>query len=130
MKTILASLLSISLLIVTAGCSTTQKTRVVSKSSSLDTQYTVLGEYLRGVPGVQVTATGGTYLVRIRGTVGTGDLEPLFVVNRNQVGGYEQAAALVDPNDIDDVDVLKDVASTQAYGLRGANGVIVIRLKK
>ncbi len=117
------------LFLAATACQST-RTRTVSNSSSLETQYTVLGEYLRGVPGVQVSQQGGTYLIRIRGTVGTGDLEPLFVVDKMQVGGYEQAAALVDPNDIDDVDVLKDVSSTQQYGLRGANGVIVIRTKK
>ena len=105
------------------------RTRVTSNSSAVDTQYTVLGEYLRGVPGVQVSQSGGTYLVRIRGTVGIGAVEPLFVVGKIQVGGYDQAAALVDPNDIEDVDVLKDVSSTQQYGMRGANGVIIIRLK-
>lgn len=113
-----------------SSCSTTKKTRVVSNSEAVETQYTVLGEYLRGVPGVQVTQSGGTYLVRIRGAVGTGDLEPLFVVGKVQAGGYEQAASIVDPNDIDDVVVLKDVSSTQAYGMRGANGVIIIRLKE
>ncbi|MFY0687302.1 MAG: hypothetical protein JXQ90_09060 [Cyclobacteriaceae bacterium] len=48
----------------------------------------------------------------------------------NQVGGYLQVTGLVDPNNIKYVNVLKDIASTSSYGMRGANGVVVIYSKR
>ena len=99
--------------------------------SELSTTYLELADYLRRVPGVLVTRRGSTYSVLVRGISSMGGSnEPLYVIDRNQVGSYEQAAAMIDPNDIARVEVLKDVASTTAYGMRGANGVIIIHSKK
>ncbi len=93
--------------------------------------YLDLADFLTRVPGVQVTRRGDTYDIKVRGMSSfTGSSDPLFVIDRTQVGTYDQAAALIDTNDIDRVVVLKDVASTSMYGLRGANGVIVIYSKK
>lgn len=95
------------------------------------TTYLELADYLRRVPGLQVTKHGGSYSVLVRGISSiSGSNEPLYVIDRTQVGSYDQASALVDPNDIGRVEVLKDVASTSPYGMRGANGVIVIHTKK
>lgn len=89
--------------------------------------YVTLMDYLKTVPGVQVQRD----YVTIRGYKSfTGNVEPLYVINGAQIGNsYERANRMIDPMDIQSVTVLKDVASTSAYGLRGSNGVIVIRTK-
>ncbi len=95
------------------------------------TSYLDLADFLTRVPGVQVMKSGESYNVTVRGMSSiSGPNEPLFIIDRVQVGTYDQAAALIDPNDIGYVEVLKDVASTSMYGLRGANGVIIIHPKK
>lgn len=94
-----------------------------------------LADYLKRVPGVQVVenGTGGgqtQILVRGNNTLGE-NREPLFVINGVNVGkGYENAAPLVDINDVATVQVLKSGQETAPYGMQGSNGVIVIRTKK
>ncbi len=124
-------------LIIISACNSTNKTAKSDISTNTvdpareNISYQDLGEYLKRVPGVMVQKSGDTYRVNVRGSARmTGDTEPLFVINNVPVGDYAQAAALVDPMDIDRVRVIKDVASTSAYGMRGAFGVIVIYLKK
>ncbi|MDX1471844.1 MAG: TonB-dependent receptor plug domain-containing protein [Flavobacteriaceae bacterium] len=80
-------------------------------------------EYLRGrVPGVRVD---GNNRIVIRGVKSvTGNSAPLFVVDGMPV----QSLDFVDVNQIKDVEVIKDGASI--YGSRGANGVLIISLKK
>lgn len=93
--------------------------------------YQNLGEYLKRVPGVNVRQMGNTYAVNVRSNFRlSGTTEPLFVVNSVPLNNYDQAAAVVNPMDISRVQVIKDVATTSLYGLRGANGVIVIYLKQ
>lgn len=91
-----------------------------------------LADFLRRVPGLQVQGSGQNVTVSIRGNTSvSGDSDPLYVIDRNPVGNnYAQVASMIDPNDIKSINVLKDAASTQPYGLRGANGVIEIRTKK
>jgi TonB-dependent starch-binding outer membrane protein SusC len=94
-----------------------------------------LEELLRGkAAGVQiVTRPDGTQALRIRGgtpslQTGQDQQEPLVVVDGIQLSqnGLTTALAGLTPQDIRQVDVLKDVASTAVYGVRGAAGVIVI----
>lgn len=94
-----------------------------------------LADYLKRVPGVQVSQNGGpggttTVLVRGNNTLG-GQREPLFIVNGVNVGfGYENAEPLVAVTDISTVQVLKSGQETAAYGMQGNNGVIIIKTKK
>ena len=88
---------------------------------------------LARVPGLTIEkASDGRNKLILRGknTI-VGDDEPLFVVNGiplgPAVGGNLNA---IDVHDIDTVQVLRDAAATSAYGVRGANGVIVIRTKQ
>ena len=85
------------------------------------------------VPGLTaVRAPDGRMILTLRGTTTLlGDDEPLFVVNGialapNSSGNLNA----VDLHDIETVQVLRDAAATAAYGVRGANGVIVIRTKQ
>jgi TonB-dependent SusC/RagA subfamily outer membrane receptor len=93
-----------------------------------------LADLLRGrVAGLQVmrTATGVTY--RLRGTSSAvADEAPLFVINGvpTDADDVERALAGVLMEDIRQVDVLKDVASTSIFGSRGAGGVIIITTRR
>lgn len=93
-------------------------------------------ELLRGrVAGLQVIPRpGGGYTYRIRGigTMHGEEQEPLFVIDGTQVspGGLDHALAGLTRDDIRQVDVLKDIASTSIYGLRGAGGVVLITTKR
>ena len=84
------------------------------------------------VSGVTVTRTsGGGFAVHIRG-VNTiyGSSSPLYIVDGMPIepgpGGSLEG---INPHDIARIDVLKDAASTSIYGVRGANGVILITTK-
>jgi len=89
-------------------------------------------ELLRGrVAGLQIIPRPeGGYFYRIRGlaTSQHEQPEPLFVVDGQQVSARDVESALsgLTRDDIRQVDVLKDVASTSVYGIRGAGGVVVI----
>ena len=84
-------------------------------------------------PGVWVTRTAnGGISVRIRGTTSVeGSNEPLYVLDGIpiQAGPYGALTGIV-PADIASIEVLKDAISTAMYGLRGANGVILIKTKQ
>jgi iron complex outermembrane receptor protein len=98
-------------------------------------------DLLRGkVPGLQIVHNGNAISFRIRGTnsmnttPGGGfgqDQEPLVVVDGVpiQEGNIGNALAGLTPDDIKQINVLKDVASTSVYGVRGAAGVILITTK-
>lgn len=90
--------------------------------------YSDIGQFLRGkVPGLIVTKTGDGYKFKIRGTnTINGPTDPLFVVDGVVVSDISR----ISPNDVAHVEVLKDASSTSMYGSNGANGVIVITLKK
>lgn len=82
------------------------------------------------VSGIQVSTTGGPgdgVAVRIRGYGTVGDNDPLYVID-----GVPTKANLnlINPNDIESMQVLKDAAATSIYGARAANGVVIITTKK
>ena len=84
-------------------------------------------------PGVVVTRTpDGGLAVRIRGTTSIhGSNEPLYVIDGVPIRpGPGGVLAGINPYDIESIEVLKDPASTTMYGVRGANGVIVITTKR
>ncbi len=84
-------------------------------------------------PGVQVTrAPDGGIAVRIRGTTSIhGSNEPLYVIDAFPIRpGPGGSLFGINPYDIESIEVLKDAASTTMYGVRGANGVIVITTKQ
>jgi TonB-dependent SusC/RagA subfamily outer membrane receptor len=83
--------------------------------------------------GVEVnrTASGGIS-VRIRGATSfNGSTEPLYVVDGIPIqAGPDGSLTGINPYDIESIQVLKDPADTAIYGMRGANGVIVIKTKR
>lgn len=84
------------------------------------------------VAGVTVTQTQGGISVRIRGVTSFyGNNEPLYVLDDVPItpgpGGVLNG---IGPYDIESIRVLKDPADTALYGMRGANGVILIKTKR
>lgn len=80
--------------------------------------------------GVQVTQAGGApgseSRVRIRGANSVlGNNDPLYVIDGFVGADYN----MLNPSDIESIQVLKDAASTSIYGSRGANGVVIITTK-
>ncbi|MEJ7813065.1 MAG: TonB-dependent receptor plug domain-containing protein [Gemmatimonadaceae bacterium] len=85
------------------------------------------------VAGVTVTRTAdGGIAVRIRGASSVlGSSEPLFVLDGIPIeAGPGGSLTGINPYDIASIQVLKDATSTTMYGVRGANGVIVIKTKQ
>lgn len=84
--------------------------------------------------GVQVTSStgdpGGAISVRIRGistASPSGSNDPLYVVDDVvQPGGI----SFINPSDIESIDILKDASALSIYGVRSANGVVLIKTKK
>src|SRR5512141_2048555 len=84
-------------------------------------------------PGVVVTAVeGGGLKIRIRGGSNSffGSEEPLYVVDDTPIQAGAGGLIMLDPYDIQKIEVLKNPADIGLYGVRGANGVIKITLKK
>ena len=84
------------------------------------------------VPGISVSMTAdGSLAVRIRGTNSiNGNTEPLYVIDGMSVqSGPGGALQGINPHDIESIEVLKDAASLSYYGVRAANGVIIIKTK-
>jgi TonB-dependent SusC/RagA subfamily outer membrane receptor len=85
------------------------------------------------IPGIQVTRTGaGGIAIRIRGTSSFyGSNDPLFVIDGTPMDANPGGALNgINPYDIESIRVLKDPAETGVYGVRGANGVVVITTKR
>ncbi len=84
------------------------------------------------VPGLTIerAADGHTKLILRGKNTLVGDDEPLFVVNGIPLGpGVGGNLSAINIHDIETVQVLRDAAATSEYGVRGSNGVIVIRTK-
>jgi TonB-linked SusC/RagA family outer membrane protein len=87
---------------------------------------------LSGVTFIQQSGQPGADnpIIRIRGISSLGDPlgsanDPLVLVD-----GVERNFSRIDPAEIENISVLKDAASTAVYGVRGANGVIIITTKR
>jgi TonB-dependent starch-binding outer membrane protein SusC len=99
-----------------------------------DVKATQVEQLLEGrFPGVDVVRTrSGGFSVRIRGaTTFLASNEPLYVVDGIPVEvDRERGLDWLSPAEIERIDVLKDPAETTMYGVRGANGVIIITTKR
>ncbi len=92
------------------------------------------------IAGVSVTSgdgsPGGGATIRIRGGSSlNASNNPLIVIDgiamdNNGVSGLSNPLSLVNPQDIESFNVLKDASATAIYGSRGSNGVIIITTKK
>jgi len=84
-------------------------------------------------PGVLVTVlSNGSLSIRIRGAASFyASGEPLYVVDGTPfTPGAGGGLTGINPHDIESIEVLKYPPATSLYGLRGANGVIVITTRR
>ncbi|WP_341836164.1 TonB-dependent receptor [Chitinophaga pollutisoli] len=85
------------------------------------------------VAGVQVSSSegqpGAGVIISIRGNNSlTQDNSPLYVIDGFPIETSNNN--LINPDDIETIDILKDASATAIYGARGANGVIIITTKR
>ncbi|MEO7119500.1 MAG: TonB-dependent receptor [Ginsengibacter sp.] len=118
----------------------------ITKSTAMSPELALQGQ----VPGVSVTSGGGDPsarpTVRIRGVSSFNYSDPLYVIDGIPIEEGGRGATtdatndptrrtpinlftIINPNDIESMTVLKDASATAVYGVRGANGVILITTK-
>jgi TonB-dependent SusC/RagA subfamily outer membrane receptor len=117
------------------GASAAGTSRTLASDELRNQRVTRIEELFQGrVAGVQVIRqANGNFSVRVRGTSSImGSNEPLFVVDGMPINQYGLTGALagINPGDVSHIQVLKDPSDTSMYGMRGANGVIVITTKR
>lgn len=115
---------------VDVGYGTVKKSELTTSVSTVKVNdneiqtYSNMYDYLRGkVPGLMVTPDN-RILIRGVNSINSSN-DPLILVDGMEVSNLSS----VNPNDVRSVNVLKD-ASTSIYGVRGANGVILITTKR
>lgn len=94
------------------------------------------------VAGVSISPAGGApgsgSTIRVRGGASiSGSNDPLYVIDGvpvaasvQSISGVSNPLSMINPNDIENITVLKDAASTAIYGSRASNGVILITTKR
>ena len=132
----------------------TGSVEVLTTKDLIDKPQSSIDAMLQGqLAGVSVNATSGqpgrTQEIRIRGQATlTGDQSPLWVVDgvplqggmpnvsdsQLKTGGLEDflinGVGDINPNDIENISILKDASAAAIYGSRAANGVIVVTTKR
>ncbi|MBD2699569.1 TonB-dependent receptor [Spirosoma sp. BT702] len=107
--------------------------QTVSAAEIKDLPVSQIGQKLQGrLAGVQINQTTGKpgqgISIRIRGQVSvSAGSNPLYVIDGFPITGD---IAQLNPDEIEDLSILKDAASTSLYGSRAANGVVLITTKK
>ena len=101
---------------------------------SVRNQGNIHGNLLRSLEGsaaglsVSETADGVTYLIRGVSSINS-KKEPLFIVDGVAMT-KEQMDKMVNPNDVESVNFLKDATAASIWGDQAANGVIVVSTRK
>ncbi len=124
--------------VVVVGYGTQKKQTVTGSISSVkseeltDIPVSNLNNALTGkIPGlVTVQASGqpgdDAATIYIRGQSTWVDSSPLIIVDGMERESFSQ----IDPNEVESISVLKDASSTAVYGVRGANGVILVTTRR
>ncbi len=127
--------------VVVVGYGVQKRANLTGAVSTVDTEVlearpiTDVARGLQGTtPGLTISAPSGQIgdnpMIKLRGNVGTlgtdGGAEPLILVDNVEVPNLQ----MINPQDIENISVLKDAASTSIYGARGTWGVILITTKK
>ena len=108
------------------GAVSTVKSETITMTPSSNPMEALQGR----VAGLDITKTSGRagegINIQLRGNRSiTASGKPLFIID-GMPGDYDK----LNPNDIEDITVLKDASSTAVYGSAGANGVVIITTKK
>ncbi len=113
---------------INIGYGTTTRDETTNAVSTLKvddkTSFTDIYDYIEGkIPGVMVV--GNKFRVRGTRTI-SGDGYALVLVDGMEVNDLTGLT----PDMVESIDVLKDAASSSIYGVRGANGVILVTTRK
>ncbi len=123
--------------VVAVGYGTQKKVNVTGAVSAIESDainnktMTSLSSGLQGLSsGVTIVQSSGQPgadqgSINIRGVGTFNDTDPLVLVD-----GVEFSIEDVDPNDIESISILKDAAASSIYGVRAANGVILVTTKR
>jgi TonB-linked SusC/RagA family outer membrane protein len=129
-----------------------ERTGSIAKITSSTIEKQPINNILMGlqnrVPGLDIVQQSGVpgsgFIVQIRGrnSIGSGT-QPLYIIdgvpypstgintaNSSPILQSSNPLSLINPNDIQSVEILKDADATAIYGSRGANGIILITTKK
>jgi len=104
----------------------------ISNKSLLSVPVSNLSQNLAGkISGVQIVQPSGEVgrdeaQIFVRGMGTYGDASPLIVVDGVMRSSFSQ----IDPNEVESINVLKDASATSVYGIKGANGVIVVTTRR
>ena len=87
----------------------------------------ILSGQVTGISSVQYSGEPGADAadIYVRGIATWNDASPVV-----QVDGVDRDFSQIDPNEIESITVLKDASATAVFGVRGANGVILITTKR
>lgn len=134
--------------VVVTGYGSTRRKDLTGSIATIGTKDFVKGpltspeQLINGkVAGVQITTGGGApgagSRIRVRGTSSlSGSNDPLIIIDgvpvdqQSGISGAANPLALINPNDIETFNILKDASATAIYGSRATNGVIIITTKK
>jgi TonB-dependent SusC/RagA subfamily outer membrane receptor len=95
------------------------------QKNASSSQFNTIYDYLRGkIPGVHVSSDN-TIAIRGYNSI-NGNMTPLFILNGTNIS--QEVFGRIIPHDINSITVLKG-PDTTIYGIRGANGVIVVKTK-
>jgi len=87
-----------------------------------------------GISAVQASGEPGqnNATIRIRGIATLNGQDPLIVIDGIQQPAEQPYVVLnaMDANDIESISILKDASATAVYGIRGANGVVIVTTKR
>ena len=125
--------------VVVVAYGTQKKVTITGSMNSVSTKELMrspsasLGNALTGkMPGIQTVQYSGRpgaddpeIFIRGVNTLSTSGAQPLVLVD-----GVERSFTQIDPNEVADITVLKDASATAVFGVRGANGVILVTTRR
>ncbi len=108
------------------GAVSTIQTKEIKQSPAANLAVTLAGR-LPGLTAIQRSGEPGRDLTQIfiRGQGTINAQSPIILVD-----GVERDLTYIDPNEVESVTILKDASSTAIFGVRGANGVILVTTKR
>ncbi len=124
--------------VVAIGYGTVKKSDLTGAVASVTTDELVRGSKYNAINALQ-GAVSGVNIVRPNNKPGAGysiDIRGLSSISKSNeplivVDGIPGAdLALINPEDIEKIDILKDASATAIYGSRGANGVVIVTTKR
>ena len=124
--------------VMVVGYGLQRKESIIGSISSINNKTLVttpvsnISQSLAGkLSGIQVVQSSGEIGgdvadIYVRGRATWNNASPLYVVD----GIVRAEFAKIDPNEIESINILKDASATAVYGVKGANGVIIITTKR